>query len=95
VRVTSFARGTRRLAISPADLPGLGNFTSFVQPDVDVRLSPTSKARNAGQTVYGLNLDEEKPDAPTDLGAIAYGCAAPHYGPRAAGQDTTPAALTC
>lgn len=41
------------VAISPADLPGLGNVTSFVQPGVDVRLSAASNARKAGQPVYG------------------------------------------
>jgi hypothetical protein len=54
--------------------------------DVDASPAAGSPARDRALTLPNIN---DVPDGRPDLGAIEYGCAAPHYGPRTDGSDTT------
>jgi hypothetical protein len=53
---------------------------------VDASLATGSPARDHALALPNIN---EVPDGQPDLGALEYGCAAPHYGPRTDGSDAT------
>jgi hypothetical protein len=60
------------------------SWDTYAEPGVDASLAATSPGRNLAVALPNIN---DAPDGHPDLGAIEYGCAAPVYGVRPAGQD--------
>jgi hypothetical protein len=69
--------------------PGTGQLAGT---DVDVSLAAGSPARDRAVALPNLG---DVPDGHPDLGALEYGCAAPHYGPRTDGSDATDPGTSC